>query len=80
MYNELGECFDLWQKRLREQHADPLKIQELMRQHNPVHKHPIIKTRRVTVIRIIKLSAEPEIRLLAILPLAGSALQVLIKK
>jgi len=36
MKNELGECFDLWQKRLREQHAVPQKIQELMRQHNPV--------------------------------------------
>ncbi len=29
------------------------------------HKHPGIKTRRVTVMRIIKLSAEPEIQLLA---------------
>jgi hypothetical protein len=29
------------------------------------HKHPSIKTRRVTVMRIIKLSAGPENRLLA---------------
>ena len=36
MYSELGECFDLWQKRLSEQDAVPHKIQELMRQHNPV--------------------------------------------
>jgi uncharacterized protein YdiU (UPF0061 family) len=36
MKNELGECFDLWQKRLNEQHTVPQKVQELMRQHNPV--------------------------------------------
>ncbi len=36
MNNELGECFDLWQKRLSEQHAVSQKVQELMRQHNPV--------------------------------------------
>jgi uncharacterized protein YdiU (UPF0061 family) len=36
MNNELGECFDLWQKRLSEQHAVPQKVQEQMRQHNPV--------------------------------------------
>jgi uncharacterized protein YdiU (UPF0061 family) len=34
--NELGDCFDLWQKRLNEQHTVPQKVQELMRQHNPV--------------------------------------------
>ena len=34
--NELGECFDLWQKRLSEQQAVSQKTQELMRQHNPV--------------------------------------------
>jgi len=36
MNNELKECFDLWQKRLSEQHAVSQKVQELMRQHNPV--------------------------------------------
>jgi uncharacterized protein YdiU (UPF0061 family) len=36
MNNELGECFDLWQKRLSGQPAVPQKVQELMRQHNPV--------------------------------------------
>ena len=36
MKNELGDCFDLWQKRLNEQHTVPQKVQELMRQHNPV--------------------------------------------
>ena len=36
MNTELEECFDLWQKRLSEQHAGPQKVQELMRQHNPV--------------------------------------------
>jgi len=36
MNNELEECFDLWQKRLSEQHAGSQKVQELMRQHNPV--------------------------------------------
>ena len=36
MNNELEECFDLWQKRLSEQHAVSQKVQELMRQHNPV--------------------------------------------
>jgi uncharacterized protein YdiU (UPF0061 family) len=36
MKNELGDCFDLWQKRLSEQPAVPQKVQELMRQHNPV--------------------------------------------
>ncbi len=36
MNNELGECFDLWQKRLNEQHAVSQEVQELMRQHNPV--------------------------------------------
>ncbi|MCP4297366.1 MAG: hypothetical protein GY786_17325 [Proteobacteria bacterium] len=36
MNNELDECFDLWQKRLSEQHAISQKVQELMRQHNPV--------------------------------------------
>ena len=34
--NDLGECFDLWRKRLSEQHTVPQKVQELMRQHNPV--------------------------------------------
>jgi len=36
MKNELEECFDIWQKRLSEQHADTQKVQALMRQHNPV--------------------------------------------
>ena len=36
MKNELGECFDRWQKRLSEQPAVTQKVQELMRQHNPV--------------------------------------------
>jgi uncharacterized protein YdiU (UPF0061 family) len=36
MNNELGECFDLWQKRLSKQQAVTQKVQELMRQHNPV--------------------------------------------
>jgi len=36
MNKELGECFDLWQKRLSEQPAVSQKVQELMRQHNPV--------------------------------------------
>ena len=36
MNNELEECFDLWQKRLSEQHAVSQKVQELMRQYNPV--------------------------------------------
>ncbi len=36
MKNELGECFDLWQKRLSEQQAVTQKVQELMRQYNPV--------------------------------------------
>lgn len=34
--NELEESFDLWQKRLREQHASPQEVQDLMGQHNPV--------------------------------------------
>jgi uncharacterized protein YdiU (UPF0061 family) len=33
---ELEECFDLWQRRLSEQHVVSQKVQELMRQHNPV--------------------------------------------
>ena len=36
MNKELGECFDLWQKRLSEQPAVSQKVQELMRQLNPV--------------------------------------------
>jgi len=36
MNNELEEIFGLWQKRLREQHEASHKVQELMRQHNPV--------------------------------------------
>jgi uncharacterized protein YdiU (UPF0061 family) len=36
MKNELEECFDLWQKRLSEQHAISQEVQELMRQQNPV--------------------------------------------
>jgi protein adenylyltransferase len=36
MKNKLGDCFDLWQKRLSEQQAVSKKVQELMRQHNPV--------------------------------------------
>ena len=36
MRNELGDCFDQWQKRLREQNEVSQKVQELMRQHNPV--------------------------------------------
>ena len=34
--SELEECFDHWQKRLSEQHVGSQKVQELMRQHNPV--------------------------------------------
>ncbi len=36
MNNELGECFDLWQKRLSEQNAVSRNVKELMRRHNPV--------------------------------------------
>ena len=36
MNNELGEWFDLWQKRLSGQHRASEEVQELMRQHNPV--------------------------------------------
>jgi serine/tyrosine/threonine adenylyltransferase len=36
MNAELGECFDLWQKRLSEQGASPREVQALMRRHNPV--------------------------------------------
>ncbi|MBI9084709.1 MAG: YdiU family protein [Desulfobacterales bacterium] len=36
MKSELGHCFDLWQQRLGEQHADAHEIQAMMRQHNPV--------------------------------------------
>jgi uncharacterized protein YdiU (UPF0061 family) len=36
MRNELGDCFDQWQKRLSEQNEVFQKVQELMRQHNPV--------------------------------------------
>ena len=36
MKDKLGDCFDLWQKRLSEQQAGSQKIQELMRRHNPV--------------------------------------------
>ena len=35
MKDELGEYFELWQKRLGEQNADPQEIRELMRQQNP---------------------------------------------
>jgi uncharacterized protein YdiU (UPF0061 family) len=34
--NELGECFDLWKKRISEQQAASKEVHELMRQHNPV--------------------------------------------
>ena len=34
--NELGESFDLWQKRLSEQRSRSREVQDLMRQHNPV--------------------------------------------
>ena len=36
MKDELGECFDLWQKRLSEQHTVPQDARELMRHQNPV--------------------------------------------
>jgi len=36
MKNELGESFDLWRKRVDEQTANPIEVQRLMRQHNPV--------------------------------------------
>jgi len=36
MNDELGECFNLWQKRLSEQRAVSRSAQELMRRHNPV--------------------------------------------
>ncbi len=59
MNSELGEYFDLWQKRLSKQHVVPHKVQELMRQHNPVviprnhHVEEVIKeceeTGRVTL-------------------------------
>ena len=35
MKDELGDSFELWQKRLSEHHADPQEVRELMRQHNP---------------------------------------------
>jgi uncharacterized protein YdiU (UPF0061 family) len=34
--NELGECFDLWKKRLNGQHSVSQEVQDLMRKHNPV--------------------------------------------
>ena len=34
--NELGECFDLWKKRLNGQHTVSQEVQDLMRQYNPV--------------------------------------------
>ncbi len=34
--NDLGESFDLWQKRLSEQRARSREVQDLMKQHNPV--------------------------------------------
>ena len=36
MKNELEDCFDLWQRRLNDQHETSQKVQELMRQHNPI--------------------------------------------
>lgn len=33
---ELEDCFELWQKRIKEQGLSPQEFQELMRQHNPV--------------------------------------------
>jgi len=36
MKNELGECFDLWRKRLDDQDASSHEIQTLMRKQNPV--------------------------------------------
>ncbi|MCG6879002.1 MAG: YdiU family protein [Deltaproteobacteria bacterium] len=36
MKDELGDCFDLWQKRLRMQTDVSQKVQKLMREHNPV--------------------------------------------
>jgi uncharacterized protein YdiU (UPF0061 family) len=36
MRNKLEDCFDLWQQRLSEQNEVFQKVQELMRQHNPV--------------------------------------------
>jgi len=33
---ELGDCFDLWKKRLGEQGEAPEKVQKIMRQQNPV--------------------------------------------
>ena len=97
--DELGDSFELWQKRLSEHHADPQEVRELMRQHNPAviprnhhveevirecvetgevtsaekflqvlrspykncRKHLDIKTRRVTAMPVIRLSAEPDI-------------------
>ena len=46
---ELGQCFDLWQKRIKEQRSTSQEVQELMRQHNPVviprnhHMEAVIK-------------------------------------
>ena len=34
--NEFEECYDLWRKRLSEQHENSQEIHDLMRQHNPV--------------------------------------------
>jgi len=36
MKDELGDCFDLWKKRLGSQKAASAEVQKLMRQHNPV--------------------------------------------
>lgn len=33
---ELGDCFELWQKRIKEQGLSPQELQKLMRQNNPV--------------------------------------------
>ena len=33
--NDLGESFDLWQKRLSEQRSRSQEVQDLMKQHNP---------------------------------------------
>ncbi len=36
MKDDLGDCFDLWKRRLSSQNAAPEEVQKLMRQQNPV--------------------------------------------
>jgi len=47
--NELGQCFDLWQKQIEDQEVSAQEVQQMMRQHNPVviprnhHMEAVIK-------------------------------------